>query len=96
MRVLRTAHGLLLEAARLDEQLMAAATVGSTREVMRLLEEIRRVRAQVERADVGPRCVECGDRLARGAWRAYLTVEDRGEPVEVTVFCEVCAEREFG
>ena len=94
--MLRTAHGLLLEAARLDQRLMVAATAGSTREVMRLLEEIRHVRSQVERADVGPRCLECGDRVERGAWRAFLTAEEAGEPIDVAVFCEVCVEREFG
>jgi hypothetical protein len=40
-------------------------------------------------------CIECGrrwtDRSER--WRAYLTDDD---PPRVIVYCELCAEREFG
>ena len=37
-------------------------------------------------------CVECRARAERGVgWRAYLEGDD-----EVYVYCEACAEREFG
>ena len=40
-------------------------------------------------------CIECerrlGDRSER--WRAYVTDD---EPPEVVVYCDLCADREFG
>jgi hypothetical protein len=43
------------------------------------------------------RCVEC-DIVADTAagWKAYLGGGFEGEPVEVVVYCPVCAEREVG
>jgi hypothetical protein len=42
-------------------------------------------------------CCECHQRsdLRALGWRAYLTGDDEGEPVEVAVFCPACATREF-
>ncbi len=44
------------------------------------------------------RCVEC-DRVAEGAvdgWKAFVGGGYEGEPIEVLVYCDACADREFG
>lgn len=44
------------------------------------------------------RCIEC-DRVADGTaegWEAYVCGGYEGEPIEVLVYCPVCADRESG
>ncbi|MGE5689370.1 MAG: hypothetical protein ACM33B_02320 [Pseudomonadota bacterium] len=91
------AHELLLEIARLHRQLAALSMAGSTREVVRTMNRIRSVRAELGAAEVGPRCLACGRPPGpEDDWRTYLTAEEEGEPPQVVLFCRACAEREVG
>jgi hypothetical protein len=50
--VVTPAPELLDEVARLEKQLAATATVGSTRDIVRLLDRLHEVREQIEPAAV--------------------------------------------
>jgi hypothetical protein len=73
---------LLDEVARLEKQLAATATVGSTRDVVRLLDRLHEVREQVEPAVQGENAGPAGRELAQlimsgtsaattAAWSSY-------------------------